>query len=61
KPIQHKTRIERKAATKFSKQLLNDVFGVFQFSIYNSSYSLDQKNIAKEKSQPRKLQINNYG
>ena len=28
------TKIERKAASKFRKQLLDDGFGMFQFSIY---------------------------
>nr|WP_304131274.1 CRISPR-associated endonuclease Cas2 [Mesonia mobilis] len=29
------TRTERKAATRFRKQLLDDGFGMFQFSIYS--------------------------
>lgn len=29
------TRLERKAATKFRKNLLDDGFGMFQFSIYS--------------------------
>lgn len=39
------TRRERKAATRFRKQLLNDGFGMFQFSIY-SRFCASRENAA---------------
>ncbi|MDN6343145.1 MAG: CRISPR-associated endonuclease Cas2 [Lactococcus lactis] len=39
------TRSERKAATRFRKQLLNDGFGMFQFSIY-SRFCASRENAA---------------
>ncbi len=39
------TRSERKAATRFRKQLLDDGFGMFQFSIY-SRFCASRENAA---------------
>lgn len=39
------TKVERKAASKFRKQLLDDGFGMFQFSIY-TRFCVSRENAA---------------